>query len=177
MRRLLLSIALILIALTLTLPASAFSYVVRPGDTLASIAERFYGRIQHEKLLVAANTLEAHGGTPIRAGMLLQIPALSHHRVRKGESWPDLALRHLGAKQRADVLAGANGTSPWVPPQEGAEIAIPYNLKVIVTGKETIVNVAHKYLGEKNKAWVLDHYNGFKGRRLLRGDARFGSPH
>ena len=44
------------LALALALSAGtarAFSYVVAPGDTLASIAERYYGRIQQERLLVA----------------------------------------------------------------------------------------------------------------------------
>jgi LysM repeat protein len=43
-------------------PAAAFTHVVMPGDTLASIAERYYGRIQKERLLVAANFLDARAG-------------------------------------------------------------------------------------------------------------------
>lgn len=158
------------LACLLSSDARAFPYVVQKGDTLASIAERFYGRIQHEKVLVAANALDAHGGTPIVPGMLLEIPAVSHRRVRKGDAWPALATELLGARHRADVLAIANGTSPWLPPAEGAEIVVPYNLPVITTGGDTIVTIAFKFLGDMNKAWVLDHYNGLQGKRLGRGD-------
>lgn len=150
--------------------ARAFTHVVEPGETLAAIAERYYGRIQYEKLLVAANGLDAQGGSPIAPGMLLEVPALAHYRVRPGQTWAGLAQKLLGAKSRADVLAAANGTSPWLPPADGAEIVIPYNLKIVTSGTDTIVTIAFRYLGNTTKAWVLDHYNGLKGRRLRRGD-------
>ncbi len=159
------------LALTLTaIDARAFTHVVQPGDTLASIAERFYGRIQHEKILVAANSLDAQGGSPIVPGMRLEVPALAHRKIHQGDTWPKLATELLGAASRADVLAIANGTSPWLPPQDGAEIAVPYNLQVIAGSGDTIVTIAYKFMGDMNKAWVLDHYNGLKGRRLRRGD-------
>jgi hypothetical protein len=43
-------------------------------------------------------------------------------------------------------------------------------LKILANGAETIVTISYKYLGDMNKAWVLDHYNGFDGRALRRGD-------
>jgi LysM repeat protein len=150
--------------------ARAFTHVVQRGDTLASIAERVYGTIQHEKLLVTANALEAQGGTSIVPGMRLEVPALAHRRVKRGDTWPALATELLGSAHRADVLAAANGTSPWLTPEEGSEIVVPYNLRVIATPADTIVTIAYKYLGDRNKAWVLDHYNGLKGRQLQRGD-------
>jgi phage tail protein X len=150
--------------------AQAFTYIVQKGDTLAAIAERFYGRIQHEKILVSANALDAHGGTPIVPGMRLEVPAVAHRRVRKGETWAGLSVELLGAAHRADVLAIANGTSPWLPPAEGSEILVPYNLPVVTGGGDTIVTIAFKFLGDMNKAWVLDHYNGLKGRQLARGE-------
>ncbi|MBI3203672.1 MAG: LysM peptidoglycan-binding domain-containing protein [Polyangiaceae bacterium] len=148
----------------------ALTHVVQKGDTLASIAERYYGLIQHEKLLVAANGLEARGGVAIALGMRLEVPALSHRRVKKTDTWADLATQLLGAPHRADVLSMANGSSPWLPPADGAEIAVPYNLPVMVTNADSIVSIAQKYLGDPNKAWVLDHYNGLKSKKLAPGD-------
>jgi hypothetical protein len=164
------AVVLCLLIAAVATPARAFTYVVQPGDTLASIAEQFYGRIQHEKLLVTANALDAQGGTSIVPGMRLEIPALAHRRVRRGDTWPALGIELLGAARRSDVLAIANGTSPWLAPEEGSEIVVPYNLRVIATPADTTVNIAYKYLGDINQAWVLDHYNGFKGRQLQRGD-------
>jgi hypothetical protein len=150
--------------------ARAFSYVVAPGDTLASIAERYYGRIQQERLLVAANFLDARRGTPIVPGMRLEVPALGHHRIVRGETWETLAAELLGSPSRADVLSAANGSSPWLAPEDGSEIAVPYNLRVVVGEKEDLTTIAYRHLGDMNKAWTLDHYNGLGGKKPLEGD-------
>jgi hypothetical protein len=139
-------------------------------DTLASIAEKYYGRIQYERLLVAANFLDSRGGTPILRGMRLEIPALEHRKVANGDTWETLAADLLGSPSRADVLSMANGSSPWLAPEEGSEIAVPYNLRVIVGEGEQITQVAYRHLGDMSKAWMLDHYNGLEGRKLARGD-------
>lgn len=150
--------------------AAAFDHVVQKGETLASIAERYYGRIQYEKLLVAANSLDAQGGTPIVPGMRLEVPAVGHRRIKAGDTWASLAEELLGAADRSDVLSLANDSSPWLTPETGAEIMVPYNLRVIVGQNDTITGLSYKYLGDRNKAWVVDRYNGLKGRRLVRGD-------
>jgi hypothetical protein len=150
--------------------AQAFTHVVQPGDTLASIAERYYGKVQHENLLVVANALEAQGGTRIVPGMLLEVPALTHVRIGRGQTWKKLALKLLGHEQRATVLAGANGTKPWLPPDNDAEIIVPYNLRFIATGNETVVGLAYRFMGDRKMGWMLDNYNQRKGRRLQRGE-------
>ncbi len=150
--------------------AHAFAHRVATGDTLASIAEKYYGRIQYERLLVAANFLDARGGTPIMRGMRLEVPALEHRKVAQGDTWETLAADLLGSPSRADVLSMANGSSPWLPPEEGSEIAVPYNLRVVVGEGEQITQVAYRHLGDMTKAWMLDHYNGLDGRKLARGD-------
>ena len=150
--------------------ARAFTYVVERGDTLASIAERMYGRIQEERLLVAANGLDLGGGSAIVPGMRLEVPSMTYHRVKAGETWETLAKELLGAPHRAVVLSMSNGSSPWIIPQENSEIMVPYNLRVLVTRNDTIVTIAYEFMGRREKAWVLDHYNDLKGRTLVRGD-------
>jgi LysM repeat protein len=154
----------------LTAPALAFTHVVQQGETLASIAERVYGRIQHERILVAANELDVQGGLSIVPGMRLEVPAVSYRRVKKGDTWQAMATLDLGSPKRADVLAILNGTNPWVPADEGAQIVVPYNLRVIATSPDTLPQVAYRYLGDAKKAWMLEQYNGRKGIELSRGD-------
>jgi hypothetical protein len=160
----------VLVGLSLASDAAAFTHVVQPGETLASIAERIYGRIQHERILVAANELDVQGGLSIVPGMRLEVPSVAYRRVKKGDTWQTMATEHLGTPKRADVLAISNGTNPWLPAEEGAEITIPYNLRLIATAPDTLPQVAYRYLGDTKKAWMLQQYNGVKGIELRRGD-------
>ena len=163
--------AAILLALSLFASnAAAFVHVVQKGETLASIAERFYGRIQHEQILVAANGLEAQGGVPIVAGMRLEVPTVSYRRIKKGDTWAALATELLGGPLRAEGMAEINGSHAWLPPELGAEVIVPYNLHVVATRQDTINSLAFKYLGDAKKAWSLNHYNGFKERAVRSGD-------
>jgi len=156
----------------LSAQAGAFTHVVQKTETLAQIAERTYGRIQYEKILVAANALDAQGGSSIVPGQRLEIPALGYYRVTAGETWASLAKQLLGDADvaRATVFAQANDTMPWIPPSDGAEIVVPYNLRYIVTQADTIVTIAQRFTGDKEKAWLLDQYNHLKGQPLRRGD-------
>ncbi len=166
--------ALALLATVLVLvsarSARAFQYVVRAGDSLATIAERMYGDSALERVLVTANMLDVEGGSRIVPGMLLEIPSVRYHVVQKGELWPDLAARLLGSESRAGVLAQANETHPWLPPDEGAEILVPYNLRVIWTGQRSMASLGESFLGDSRRAWVIYNYNGLDGKPPKRGD-------
>jgi len=147
------SLALAVLVLFAPAKGGAFSLVVQPGETLASIAERVYGRVQYERILVAANELDLQGGLRIFPGMRLEVPAVAYRRVQKGDTWASIAQERLGSAKRADVLATANGTNPWLAPDEGAEVLIPYNLRLIVSTPDTLPQVAYRYLGDAKKAW------------------------
>ncbi|HEU4406370.1 MAG TPA: LysM domain-containing protein [Polyangiaceae bacterium] len=152
-------------------PAHAFPHVVQKGETLAQIAERIYGLVEMEKVLVAANGLDAGGGIAISPGMRLEVPALGHRRVGPGDSWGSLAFELLGGEDRSDVIAMANDSSPWLTPREGAEIVVPYNLRVTVGQADNIVTIAQRYLGSKDKAWSLARYNHLQDSNgVRRGD-------
>jgi LysM repeat protein len=161
---------LTLAAMLASAQATAFTHTVQKNETLAQIAERTYGRIQYEKILVAANALDAQGGSPIVAGERLEIPALDHYRISAGDTWLGLAKQLLGDPDRSIVLAQANDTMPWIAPAEGAEIIVPYNLRYIATQADTIVTITQRFTGEKEKAWVYDQYNHLKGQPVRRGD-------
>jgi LysM repeat protein len=157
-------------AATVAAPAHAFTHVVQPRETLASIAERIYGRIQHERILVAANELDVQGGVSIVPGMRLEVPALSYVRIKKGDTWASVAAEQLGSPKRDVALSIANGSNPWLPVEDGAEVAVPYNLRLIITSPDTLPQIAYKYLGDAKKAWALQQYNEWKGIELKRGD-------
>lgn len=150
--------------------ANAFTHVVQPGETLASIAERYYGRIHYERILVYANSLDACGGFPVVTGMRLEIPAVSHHRVVPGDTWQTLARDYLGAPTRGEVFAKANSAKSWIPPEEGADIIVPYNLRFLVQQRETTVSISKRFFPDDESAWMLDRYNNVNGKALNKGD-------
>jgi hypothetical protein len=150
--------------------AGAYPHVVQPGETLAQIAERAYGKVEMERLLVAANGLDAAGGLSIVPGMRLEVPSVGYHRVAAGETWNGLATELLGDPERSDVLAIANDAMPWIAPALGQEIKIPYNLRHIAGNNDNTLAIAYKYTGDRDQAWMLDKYNHLKGRAIHRGD-------
>lgn len=150
--------------------AHAFPHVVRKGETLASIAKTVYGRPDLEHVLVGANALDAQGGSAIAPGMRLEVPAVSHQRAALGDTWVALADRFLGEARHAAVLAEANGTHPWLPPDPGMVIVVPYVLRHFAAADETIFDLAERYLGDKMLAWQLVVFNDLKKNDIKRGD-------
>jgi hypothetical protein len=152
--------------------AMAFSHVVKPGQTLAMIAERVYGDARHESVLVGANALDVQGGTIISPGMRLEVPAPGHHTVMQGETWADLSLSWLGSKDiaRAELLAHTNHGVPWVPPVEGQEIEIPAVVTYLAGDAETVNTIATHFWSDPNRGWELNMYNRREGVVVKRGE-------
>jgi len=152
--------------------ASAFTHIVKPGETLAQIAERIYGDAKLETVLVGANALDVQGGTVIVSGMRLEVPAPGHHTVLQGESWADLALTWLGAGDppRTELLAVSNKGVPWIPPVEGQEIEAPAVVTYIAGDGETINSITQKFWGDPNRGWELNRYNQREAITVHRGE-------
>src|SRR5262245_9800425 len=120
-------------AILLSLPATAafangkaYVHVVAANETLASVAELYYGDPRRESVIVAENGLTTQGGARIVVGMRLLIPWVDYHHVKRGETWAELAIRFYGSQHRAFVLIEANHATPGRQPDEDAEIVIPY---------------------------------------------------
>lgn len=162
----LLSVALVFV----TAPdADAFVHVVRPNESLAQIAQRVYGDSSREGLIASANALDVQGGSAIVPGMQLQIPACSYHRAGEHETWPALAKQFLGDDKRADALARVNDALAWIAPSPGLEVRVPYVLGYIAAEGDTTTEIARRFLGDPNRAWELEAYNGKKEWKLVRG--------
>jgi hypothetical protein len=145
-----------------------FVHIVRPSETLASIAQLYYGDPRRENVLVMENGLNTQGGAAIVVGVRLDIPVVSYHRVAAGETWPQLAELFYGEPRRAATLIEANGGSS-VSPDMGAEILVPYPLRHVAGQRETLNDVAQMYYGRTDAAASLRRFNNIRGNRLTRG--------
>lgn len=160
------------ISLTLlcTSPAGAFPHVVQPGETLASLAERFYGRIQMERILSTANSLDGTRARGLTPGMVLEIPAVTYRKVHRDQTWKSLAKELLGDEERYILLAQVNDHKPWIEPELGQLIVVPYNLTWIATGEESLPTLAYRFLGSTKHAYRIVQYNDLGDRGLERGE-------
>lgn len=162
--------ALTLTSLSTAETSHAFTHVVQTGESLAALSARIYGDPKLEALIAAANGLDAEGGVAPVPGMRLEIPAPTYRRVAHGETWHTLAALTLGAPARSDVLARANRAVPWVPPDKGEEILVPYVLTVVATEADRLDTIAKRFWGDPTRAWELDNYNARKPAPLKRGE-------
>jgi len=125
---------------------AVYTHAVQEGDTLASIAQRYYGDPTREAVVREANRMKGSGATDLLPGSWLFIPMVTFYRVGKEETWQSIAARFLGREARAATLIEANRGNRRVNPVEGAELLVPYPLRHVVSPGETLTKIAKMYM-------------------------------
>ena len=125
---------------------AVYTHAVQSGDTLASIAQRYYGDPTREAVLREANRMKGPGSNGMVQGSWLFIPMVTFYQVGKDETWKSIAAKLYGDEERATTLIEANNGSRRVEPDEGAELLVPYPLPHVVGPGETLAKIASMYM-------------------------------
>ncbi|HEY6877092.1 MAG TPA: LysM domain-containing protein [Polyangiales bacterium] len=155
-------LALLLPALGAQAQEQGIIHVARAGETLASIAQAYYGDPRREAVLVAENGLESDEVLP--EGVQLVIPTVRFHRVQRGETWRVIAERYYGDPARAAVLVRANNAKANSTPDEGAQLLVPYPLRHRARSSESFSSIAQHYYGTRDEARSLRSFNGGRSK-------------
>jgi LysM repeat protein len=147
---------------------AVYTHAVQEGDTLASIAQRYYGDPTREAVLSEANRMKGPDMNGLVPGSWIFIPLVTFYRVSKDETWKSVAMRLYGREARAATLIEANNGNRRVEPDEGAELLVPYPLRHVVRPGETLAKIAKVYMPETPLSLKrLRRFNA--GARIERG--------
>lgn len=148
---------------------SDVTHVYQRGETLASIAQRYYGNPSLEPVIVAANYLYVQAAPALAQGVHLTIPSVTYERVAAGDTWERLAMRHLGLRSRAGYLAQVNRGQFNLSPSPGTVIRVPYLLRWVITDDEPLFELARRFYGDRAQVTFILAFNGLSSQRVTRG--------
>lgn len=145
-------------------------HTVRHGETLASLAQRYYGDASREIIVVAANALNVQSSAGILPGTRVVIPSVSYYRVRERDTWERIAYREFGSAARAPYLAEVNHADVRVDPSPGAVVRVPYLLRYVVPeDAEPLFEIAQRFYGDRAQTRFIAEFNRLASMRLQRG--------
>lgn len=149
---------------------AVYTHPVQEGDTLASIAERYYGDPTRESVLREANRMRTNNSAALVSGSWVFIPTVAFYQVRENDTWRSVAAKLYGSEERASTLIEANNANRRDEPDEGAELLVPYPLRHVVAPGETLAKIAKLYMGDDSQGLKrLRRFN--PGARIERGRA------
>jgi len=151
--------------------ALAWVHIARAAETLDQLAARYYGRVELAMAIRAANGFVHPDDGRLIQGERIELPEVTYHRVREGETWEQIAEQYLGSSRRGPFLAELNGSDPAEALPEGRIVKVPYQLLHILAPDETLKSVVRLYLGRKHSQRWLKEYNLTQKKKFGRGDA------
>ena len=131
-------------------------HVVAAGESAPALAKKYYGDSSLSDLLLRYN---GKTGKMIHPGDRLSIPYCEVYRARSGDTWSELAKKHLGRANAAPTLAALNGYATDQPLRVGARIVVPVVLEHTLARGESLSSLAQRFYGDPNKAATLQAFS------------------
>jgi LysM repeat protein len=131
-------------------------HVVTAGESAPALAKKYYGSSSLSDLLLRYN---GKTGKMIHPGERLSIPYCEVYRTRSGDTWSELAMKHLGRATAAPTLAELNGYTTDQPLRVGARIVVPVVLAHTLARGESLSSLAQRFYGDPTKAATLQAFS------------------
>lgn len=158
-----LALALVLLAVP-AVRAADNVHVVAAGESAPALAKKYYGDSSLSDLLLRYN---GKTGKMIHPGERLSIPYCEVYRTRSGDTWSELAQKHLGRATAAPALAELNGYATDQPLRVGARIVVPVVLKHTLARGESLSSLAQRFYGDPAKAATLQAFSRIEDEKRL----------
>ena len=158
-----LALALVLLAVPAVRAADKV-HVVTAGESAPALAKKYYGSSSLSDLLLRYN---GKTGKMIHPGERLSIPYCEVYRTRSGDTWSELAKRHLGRATAAPTLAELNGYTTDQPLRVGARIVVPVVLAHTLAQGESLSSLAQRFYGDPAKAATLQAFSRIEDAKRL----------
>ncbi len=135
--------------------ANASKYTVKAGDTLKSIAKKFYGRSSKWNKIYDANKKLIPASKKLKKGMTLQIPALNY-TVKAGDDIKSIAKKYFGAMSKWNIIYQVNKDVIPASRQLKAGMKLVLPVPVVCTvhtvkKEDNLGKIAQKYYGTESK--------------------------
>ena len=157
-----------LVSLALAADDEGLIHRSKPGETYATLADRYYGRRYLQRHL---RQLNRHA-EPLTAGTPVIIPTLRKVRVQSDMSLRDFAAAHLQDPDRAEYLKTLNRRSSDKL-EEGDSVLVGQSIRHVVRRGETLSSIARTYYRDvrPRRLKLLRLYNKLSSAALRSGMA------
>lgn len=144
----------------------ARNYTAKDGDTLKSLAKKFYGKSSKWKKIYNANKKKFSSSKQLKKGMKLQIPAISY-TVKKGDTIKSIAKKYFGANSKWKLIYQVNQdvVTPSLKIKAGQKLVLPVPVvcRIYTVRKgDSLQKIAKKFYGKSSKWQKI--YNANKNK-------------
>jgi S-formylglutathione hydrolase FrmB len=133
-------------------------HIVTAGETLSSLALRFYSDAQFYRLIATASGIA--NPNAVGAGRRLIIPDYTGHTVVAGDTLSALAQRYYGDPALFRLIANASGILDPNVIGAGQRLVIPNIMRYTVVAGDTLSGLAQRFYGDASFSQAIAAGNG-----------------
>jgi len=141
-------------------------HALRPGETVAEVANAYYGDRDKAIILLQYNRLS--DPKKILPGTKIAIPQVVRYTVNEGDTLAKISHRFLGDQRRYQVLASVNHLDSPQALTIGSTLTIPFDIPHTVKSGESLTTIAHRYYGDPDRFTLIASYNFMTDPRAIK---------